>query len=346
MQFYMQVPEHYHDIIEITRSAGWLTHNFRIEISDIYNAVNYQHNREIDDINYKIILDMNCLQYLLNIARRSEPSELSRIAAAYLAFAQIADIQFDPTYAIYEKINYTDDLADEAISNLEQFRGIDNHSLDELIEYALGHKKRLCIKPRAVSDRGKLRNELLQYRRLTDWDSLYLCVLSITSIALDSSTPRPNKLLTFVNWCIREFRFSLAALVYAAVLFGKSPVKKMMKYKERDPHLTRQAALRNMTWNLYYIDRYMKFWTEKDQHTEILMLTADNGLRVTMQLAVECQHSGGLAPLKPYLTNELQAIETAYLNKDSAIRAYNSEKWGYEYRNNLIAKYESELLKS
>lgn len=346
MQMYMEVPEHYHNIVEITRSAGWLAHNFRAEDLDIYNAVNYQYNREIDSINYQIILDMNCLQYLLNMARRPESSELSRIAAAYLAFAQIADIQLDPTYAIYEKINYTDDLADEAISNLEQFRGIDNHSLDELIEYALGQKERLYIEPKAITDREKLRSELLQYRRLTDWDSLYLCVLSITSIAFNSSVPRPKKLLTFVNWCINDFRFSLAALVYAAVLFGNSPAKKMMKYKEHDPHLKKQAALRNMAWDLYYIDRYMKSWAKKAQHTEILMLTADNSLRLTMQLAVKCQHTGDLTPLQSHLTNELPAIENAYMNKNSAIRAYNSIGWGYEYRNSLIAKYESELLQN
>lgn len=342
----MFVPAYYPHIIEVIRSADWLLHNFNGEDVDIYNAVDYQHNRQMEGINYQVILDMNVLQYLLNLVKRPESNELSRIAAAYLTFFRIADIEFDPTYAIYEKINYTNERADEAISYLEQFRGIDNFSLDKLAAYALGYEQNLNIKPIVSDDRKKLQESLLQYKRLTDWDSLYLCVLSITNIAIDTSIPRPKKLLAFVNWSITEFRFSFASLVYAAALFGRAPIKKMMKYKVGELLPKRGAALRNMTWDLYYVDRYMKSWISKDEHTENLILTADRGLKLTMQLAVSCQLAGGLEPLRPHLEKELEAVQEAYLQKDSVTRAYKSEKWGYEYRDSLITKFESRLLQA
>jgi hypothetical protein len=341
----MFVPEYYPKIIELIRSADWLVHNFHAENVDIYNAVDYQHNRQVEGIKYQVILDMNFLQYLLNMVKRPESNELSRIAAAYLTFFQISDIQLDPTCAIYEKINYSGDRADEAISNLEQFRGIDNHSLDDLAAYALGYEQQLRIEPIASNDREKLREALLQYRRLTDWDSLYLCVLAITDISNDTSISRPKKLLAFVEWCIAEFRFSLAALVYAAALFGRAPVKKMMKYKAKDQFQIRRAALSNMAWDLYYVDRYMKSWVSKDERTENFMLTADGGLKLTMQLAVECQLAEGIEPFRPHLANELQRIEAAYANRHSVKRAYKSEEWSYDYRDSLITKYESKLLK-
>ena len=340
----MLVPAYYPDIVELVRSANWLVHNFHGEDVDIYNAVNFQHNRKMEGIKYKVILDMNCLQYLLNLVKRKKSNELSRVAAAYLAFFQIADIQLDPTYAIYEKVNYTNDRAEEAISNLKQFRGIDNHSLDALAAYALGYKQQLNIKPIVSDDREQLQNSLLQYKRLTDWDSLYLSVLSITNIAVDTSISRPKKIITFVNWCISEFRFSLAALVYAAALFGRTPAKKMMKYKTKDPRLKRLSAFRNMTWDLYYVDRYMKSWVSKDEYTENFMLTADEGLKLTIQLAVECQLAGNLEPLRPHLVHELQTIDSAYSNRNSARRAYKSERWSHEYRDSLIEKYETKLL--
>jgi hypothetical protein len=74
------------------------------------------------------------------------------------------------------------------------------------------------------------------------------------------------------------------------------------------------------------------------------MLTADSALKLTMQLAVECQLAEGLEPLRPHLANELQGIEDAYENRNSVKRAYNSEEWSYDYRNSLITKYESKLL--
>lgn len=340
----MFVPAYYPDIVEVLRSANWLMHNFNSEDVDIYNAVDYQHNRLVDGVEYQVLLDMNCLQYLLDLVKKSEPSELSRIAAAYLTFFRIADIQLDPTCAIYEKINYTGDRAEEAISILEQFRGIDNHAVDELAAYALGYEKRLFICPVVSGDRENLRDDLLKYRRITDWDSLYLCVLEVTSIAIDSTISWPNKLLAFVNWCIYEFRFSLAVVAYAAALFGRSPAKKMMKYKTKASPRQKQAALWNMTWDLYYVDRYMKSWVSKDARTEHLMLTADAGLKLTIQLAIKCQLAGGLEPLRPHIARELEVVEAAYSNRNAATRAYHSQDWTSKYRSRLIRKYEAKLL--
>lgn len=343
MRSLMLLPDYYPTIVDLLRSPDWLVHNFSGIDIDIYNAVDYQYNRQEEGIEYKVIFDMNCLQYVLNIVKREESNELSKVAAAYLAFFRVADIQVDPTYAIYEKIDYTNDRAEEAISNLEQLRGLDNYPLDQLAAYALGHEQKLNVEPIAVGDREKLRNELLQYRRLTDWDSLYLCVLSATRIATDASIPRPNKILKFVEWCVSDFRFSLPALVYVAITFGRFPARKIMKYKAKDPALKRRAALRNMTWDLYYVDRYMKSWVAKDEYRETLMLTADSALKLTMQLAIKCQLSGGLEPLRPHLKHDLQAIEAAYSNRHSISRAYKSEEWSHGYRERLITEFESDL---
>ncbi len=342
----MLVPGYYPDIVEVIRSADWLVHNFGGKDVDIYNAADYQHNLQSEGVKYQVILDMNCLQYLLNITKRAQSNEVSRIAAAYLTFFRIADVQLDPTYAIYEKINYSGERADEAISNLEQFRGIDDHLLDELAAYALGFEQKLSVDPIVAPDRDDLRSKLLQYRRLTDWDSLYLCVLAITSVAIDASISRQRKLITFVNWCVSEFRFSLAALVYAAALFGRIPAKKMMKFKPAGSRANKLGALRNMTWDLYYVDRYMRSWVNKDPKVENLMLTADAGLKLTMELAVACQLADDLEPLRPHLADELHLIDQAYSGRHSVERVYNSQDWGAEYRDSLIKKYEATLLQA
>ena len=344
MLSYMLLPDYYPDLVELIRSAGWLMHNFSAPDVDIYNAVDFQQNRQIEGVKYQVILDMNIMQYLLDVVRKPSSTKLSKIASAYLAFFQIADIQLDPTYATYEKISYCDDRADEAISNLEQFRGIDNYDLDGLAGYALGYAQQLKVAPKVSENREELKGRLLQYRRLTDWDSLYLCILSITNIAMDPSIPRSQKLCVFAEWCAREFRFSLPALVYAAVLFGRAPAKKMMKYKVSEKRQAKRSSLYNMTWDFYYFDRYMKSWVSKNESTEILLLTADGALRLTMQLAVKCQLAGGLDPLRFHVGDQIQEIDKIYACRNAAKRAYKSKEWNYNYREKLISEYEVKLL--
>ena len=346
MKSAMLLPDYYSDIVKILRSSDWLRHNFNCSSDEIFNAVNYQHNHQFEGIKYQVVLDMNILQYLLNIVKKSEPSIYSRTAAAYLTFFQISDIQLDPTYAIYEKICYSNDRADEAISNLEQIRGIDNHNQVELAEYALGYRKNLLVNPIKVDNRDSLKSDLLKYRRLTDWDSLYLCILSITNIHLSSSIPHSKKIIAFIEWSIREFRFSIAALVYASVLFGRTPESNMMKYKTNSSIKKQKSSFSNMTWDLYYLDRYMKTWCSENKNIETLILTADKALNLSIKLAVECQISEGIEPLRSHVGNNFDKLVFSYENRNSNDRAYNKPYWGYEYRDNLIKKLESKLLKN
>lgn len=345
MQSHMLVPTYYQEVVEIIKSSDWLLDNFNATRDEIYNAVNYQHNLHIEGLQYTAILDVNVLQYLINIVKKTSSNPHSRIAAAYLVFFQIAEIQLDPSYAIYEKICYNNDLADEAITNLELFNGINNHRMDELAEYAFGDRQQLHINPIYSQNRQELKKQLIQYKRLTDWDSLYLCILSITKIHSTSSSHGPSKLLRFVEWSIGEFRFSIAALVYAASLFGKVPAKKMMKYKIQDDSKKKRAALFNMTWDLYYIDRYMKSWVSGSSCNENLMLTADKALRVCMQLAIDCQKQDCLEPLRTHIGDGFNQIELAYNSRNTEKRIYRSTSWNNAYRENLIKKYESEMLR-
>ena len=103
MESFMAVPWYYPNIVEIVRSADWLVHNFRAENIDIYDAVSYQHNLQIEDVKYQVILDVNFLQYLLDMVKKPESNEFSRIAAAYLTFFQISGMELEPALAIYDR---------------------------------------------------------------------------------------------------------------------------------------------------------------------------------------------------------------------------------------------------
>ena len=105
-----------------------------------------------------------------------------------MAFCHLSEIELDPTYAVYEKINYrTDDEAlKEILSDLELFHRINNTNNDSLISYALKKQNTIIPYEKYDLDYNRLKNELTKYRRLTEWDSLYLIVLFIIHTSLDS----------------------------------------------------------------------------------------------------------------------------------------------------------------
>lgn len=56
---------------------------------------------------------------------------------------------------------------------------------------------------------------------------------------------------------------SFVMIVYAAVYFGNSPLRRMMKYKKSDTIDNRKSAITNMTWDLYLLDKFLKIGKQK-----------------------------------------------------------------------------------
>ncbi len=230
-------------------------HNFNTNKKDeICNPSNYLHNAEFMGTKYTLILDLNIYQFLLNSVKKDCPKKNFRDAVALLVFCQITNIDIDPTFAVYEKVNYDHSNLDEALPDLELFNKINNSDMDELAKYALDFTDGFNVNTSVTMDYDHKRENLMRYKRLTDWDSLYLMILSIVDIKHDNSIPADKKLSAFLDWVICDFRKSLVATIYALVLFGKRPIKRMMKYKSSQDRNERRSALWNMTWDLIYYE--------------------------------------------------------------------------------------------
>ena len=131
-------PSYLEDIIESLMRRDWLVHNFdNVDTSGVYNFANYLYNKQVDGITYTIYLDLNIYQFILNAFKKSEPKQEFRDAIGLVIFCQIAEIELEPAYAIYEKINYRNDdkILTEVISDLELFHRINNISNSSIVEY-------------------------------------------------------------------------------------------------------------------------------------------------------------------------------------------------------------------
>jgi len=346
MEFSVTLPNYFEDIKAIVAKHNWFIHNFDIDESqDLYDPTNYLYNQEFKDVSYTAVLDLNIFQFLINCTKKPKPHPSCRAAAALLVFCQVSQIVIEPCYAIYERINYKNENLNEALSDLQLFRNLDNGNMDELATFALGSSDVVEVVEREPIDRNDLGKELLKYQKLTDWDSMYLIVLAIIGSHIDETVPQPKKLAYFLNQIIRDFRLSLPSVMYAVRLFGKRPLKKMMKFRmDQDKHKKRKAVF-NMTWDLYLMSRFFKYWTDKDSKSETIFISNDNALRAVLKLSIDVQGSGRLDPITQYLEPDVFQIVQNLLESRGARsdRIYGTDKWNSSHRANLIAKLERSI---
>lgn len=339
-------PSYLEDIIESLMRRDWLVHNFdNVDTSGVYNFANYLYNKQVDGITYTIYLDLNIYQFILNAFKKSEPKQEFRDAIGLVIFCQIAEIELEPAHAIYEKINYRNDdkILTEVISDLELFHRINNISNSSIVEYALGDTDEILPAKSYSLNPNVTKRNLTKYRRLREWDSLYLIVIYVIYTSQRPNLSRLDKLTKVVEWMITEFRLSLVGITFAAIYFGDKPMKRMMKYKmSGDPYSKQQNAF-NMTWDLYNLNRYFRMWTERVPEHEGLFASGDKVFNAVLRKSIKVQQSSCLDCFKDFLDQDIVSYLEKITSNPSAYfnRVYDSSSWTPSHRDGLIRKYEA-----
>lgn len=345
MKAFYTYPSYFDEIVEKLVRRDWLVHNFNdVNSSDIYNFANYVHSKQLNDVTYTIFLDLNIYQYIINAYKKDKPKDEFRDAMALVAFCQLSQIELDPTYAVYEKLNYRTDTEslDEVISDLEIFNKINNINNDSIITYIFGVSDTVIPNNRYPINKAELGRNLTKYKRLTEWDSLYLIVLFIIYTSLSKHLSRLDKLKNVVEWMIQEFRLSLVCVTFASIFFGDKPLKKMMKYKSSLNAEAKRRNAFNMTWDLYNLNRYFREWTERDNKNESMFASGDKAFNEILRNSITVQQTGNLSCFEQFLPSGI----INYLNQITSQpdmhfeRAYMSDIWSPDYREQLIKKYE------
>ncbi|HEH9401522.1 TPA: hypothetical protein SIA35_003602 [Aeromonas sobria] len=194
-----------------------------------------------------------------------------------------------------------------------------------------------------VMDIPFIRSNLTKYRRLREWDSLYLIVLYIIYVSHIPNISRLDKLKKVVEWMITEFMLSLVGITFASIYFSETPIKRMMKYKVSDDPCSKQRSAFNMTWDLYNLNRYFRMWTERESEQESMFASGDKVFNLVLRKSIQVQQTGCLDSFRDFLPQDIVLyLEEITAQPDKYFeRAYNSGGWSPSYRDELIRKYES-----
>lgn len=343
----LTLPSYYLEVVSRLRRCDWLIHNFHNgDLDVIYNPAPYIYAQELEGVSYIAAIDLNVMQYSVNCIKKERSNELYRDACAMLLFCRFANIQVESGLAMHERINHGSGDIQEALDELAILRALDNADPDLIAEYMLGnHLSLRSLQVPDIKDRDEVLNGLTRYRRLIDWDSIYVLVLGAVSMYLDDNVPAPCKLDHFLDWVIRDFRLSLPVLVYAVRLFSKTPLRGMMKFKISQPTHERRRALANMTWDLYLIDRYLKNWINPEKEREEIFFSQDKVVKELLRSAIRVQYAAAIDPLSLYMNESQQLrckelLESASHRRD---RVYCSKDWTPQYRDSLIQSLEQKL---
>jgi len=289
----------------------------------------------------------------LNGIKKGKKSELHKWAVALLIYCQVAEIEIEPKYAVYEKINYGVEKVDEIIKDLKLFTNLNNQDPDLLEEYLFSDNQKFNVIDEFDYDGYRIRDWMNKYTRLKEWDQLYLNILKITSLCEIDPNGGENNLKAYLDWSIQEFRLSMPGIVFASVQFAenfknskKQSRKNLMKYKAGDLLEERKQALVNMTWDLYLITRFFRDWVDKDDKDEFIFTSGDLAFRTLLRLGITGQNQGHFNHFSEFLSPELAdyIAEIEKIADTAPNRICNSDKWTDEYPQILITKYEKELL--
>lgn len=342
----LALPDYYIEVARRLHAADWMVHNFRdADSNGLYNPASYLYNIEFENAKYVASIDLNILQYIVNCVKKSDQNPNYQDACAMLLFCRFANILIEPSLALYERINHGRGDAEEALDDLAILRALDNSDPDRLAEYMLGNPLALKAVYLPDLDRVRIRDGLTRFERLTDWDSVYVLVLGAVSTFLDGNVQPANKFENYLDWMIREFRFSLACIVYAIRLFGRMPLPKIMKYKESQSKSDRRKAICNMTWDLFLVNQYLKNWVDPKKTREEVIFTQDKVVKELLRMAVSVQYAEDVEPLLKYLraSEALRCRELVDSANSRDGRVYRMDVWTPAYRDSLILKLESDL---
>ncbi|MEZ9566576.1 hypothetical protein AB4226_15665 [Vibrio artabrorum] len=343
-----EFPIYMRAIVNRLINCGLVAHNFRnLGVNELYNPSNFKHQIDAFGVTYTLNLDLNVYQFILNSYKKSVIKEQFLDAIALVVFCQHSGIALEPAFAVYEKIGFDtcDEKMNEILNDLELFYRIDSADSSSLAQYALGHSQSYELGHINPMNREYLAQELTKYHRLNEWDSMYLFMLKLACIHVESDSRPATKLTSYIEWLVKEFRLSLVATVFAIVFFGKKPLSKMLKFKTSQSPNQKRASIVNMTWDLYIMNKYFRSWVSQENNAELMYASGDEAFLGVLNYAIKIQETGSLQCMQEHLSPDLLAyVSNLTLNPNSCVeRAYQSKKWTQNYRATLISNYEQRL---
>ena len=170
------------------------------------------------------------------------------MAAAVLAFCQIAEITFDYASSIYELASAEGGMA--AGAEISRFRIADNSDPRVFIDFALGRTTKIPESYLADVPSQDRTDPAEFEKRTNDFRINYIHALKIAGLGKRPISP-VEKMISLVDWMANKFIFGAPALLFANRYFSPNRFRRMIKG-------LRKKDIQNAAWDLTLVQNWRR----------------------------------------------------------------------------------------
>lgn len=231
-------------------------------------------NQMIDKTEIVFLADRNIINRISRIAKTGIldiNDQNSIISCQIMALAQIVDINFDPTIAMYELAHTQGSRT--ANKELAWFKLADKSSPYKWIDLALGRTN--------IFETGSS-VEPVSYdleKTLGRWERNYAIVLKIAELELSCLGP-VEKFQSLLDWMKNDFFIAGPSLMFAAMYFStKGRKRDMIKKLRSHDRMAAIEGISNAAWDITYLSYFNNMSKENDfEKRRYVFVTADKAL--------------------------------------------------------------------
>jgi len=339
-------PPYAHKIMDLLIKHDWLVHALYLDRGDnIYDPGVFHEFKKLHNTQYILYIDSNIYQYIFNAYKKQNKQQLHRVGIALVVFCMLSNITIDPTFAVYEKINYRKRLPDEILDDLTIFRRIYNASVHQLADFALGLTDTIDLPEIAPIDRGIVEQNLTKYERLEHWETFKVLLLKIIELYFFNNAKVEEKPTLFLDWCREYFIYSTVSIAFFHELLSATSVTKLMKFKPEMSEPDKSKAVINMVWDLFFAETFFEKWKIKPNNIEYIFASNDEYVRKTLIQSISIQDYAQGFPTRTRMSKALiQSVDKFRAGMKNDIGRKVNKKMDFKcHRNKLISELEAKL---
>jgi hypothetical protein len=313
--------------------------------ADLYSVETYIVQYATARTETTFLFDRNLYSQVVALAKGSQATTNSRVAAAIMAFASCANAHIEPSLALYEG------SASGARRAWKRDLGV-FHKADEIhpanwAALALGHAERFDRRVPGKRLRSGPAKNFDPTAKLRFYGFVYPIVLKMATISRVGGQP-DRKMIELLDWMYHRWHFSAPATCLALQALSHDPPKNIFKNIGSTDRKKALAGVKNAAWDLVYITAwYERIKTQVQEH-ELTVLCSRDGVFLTVaELLRNAVLDGMVPPFEGagFGSSTLCRYGSYVSDLTNPIRALTPLPADFEnYRNKLVAELESEFL--
>jgi len=313
--------------------------------ADVYSVETYIVQYATARTETTFLFDRNLYSQVVALAKGSQATTNSRVAAAIMAFASCANAHIEPSLALYEG------SASGARRAWKHDLGV-FHKADEIhptnwAALALGRVERFDRRIPGKRLRSGPAKNFDPTAKLRFYGFVYPIALKMATISRVGGRP-DKKMIELLDWMYHRWHFSAPATCLALQALSHDPPRNIFKNIGSADRKKALAGVKNAAWDLVYITAwYERIKAQVQEHELTVLCSRDRVFLTVAELLRSAVLDGMALPFEGagFGSSTLCRYGSYVSDLTNPIRALTPLPADFEtYRNKLVAELEAEFL--